>query len=373
MIELHLNRDPVPPPVAPAQAPPAAKLDLDPSAAPQPDIPQIAARLSIGLGARWVLQQPLAIGGASTIFKLRHRLHGGGFIAKVLHPWLAEQPELRQRFRSEAAHLALLSGHPNTAPVLDLDEFDGLLYMLMPYIEGEDLDRLLTRVGALGRAESLMMAAQVASALRFAAARGVLHGDLSPGNIRLDCVGMYRLLDFGMSRRLGAPDRPDRLDRPDRRDRPRWTGATPSYTSPEHWQNGHWQQGQRQTGQLPPGTRPDIRPDIRSDLYALGSILFEALAGRPLYAAQTLAELEQKRKAPWEMPAAIEQDAPVAALLRSLLADRREDRLATPALLLEELARLGCTLPEQRERPAVLPEEAAGAQRARLTAVEEAG
>ena len=362
MIELRLNRDPILPLVAPGQPPASAVLDADPSAPPQPDIPQISARLSIGLGARWVLQQPLAIGGTSTLFKLRHRLHGGCFVAKVLHPWLAEQPELRQRFRSEAAHLALLSGHPNTVPVLDLDEFDGLLYMLMPYIEGEDLDRLLGRVGALGRAESLMMAAQVASALRFAAARGVLHGDLSPGNIRLDCVGMYRLLDFGLSRRLGAVDHLDRLDRP------RWTGATPSYASPEHWQTGQWQPGQSQPAQLPSGARPDIR----SDLYALGAILFEALAGRPLYAAQTLAELEQQRKAPWEMPAAIEQDAPVAALLRSLLAHRREDRLASPALLLEELARLGCALPEQRERPAVLREEAAGAQRARLTAVEEA-
>ncbi len=361
MIELRLNRDPILPFVAPGQPPASAMLDVDPSAPPQPDIPQISARLSIGLGARWVLQQPLAIGGTSTLFKLRHRLHGGCFVAKVLHPWLAEQPELRQRFRSEAAHLALLSGHPNTVPVLDLDEFDGLLYMLMPYIEGEDLDRLLGRLGALGRAESLMMAAQVASALRFAAARGVLHGDLSPGNIRLDCVGMYRLLDFGLSRRLGAPDHVDRLDRQDRSDRPRWTGATPSYASPEQWQPDRM-----------PGAHPDIRPDIRSDLYALGAILFEALAGRPLYAAQTLTELEQKRKAPWEMPAGIEQDAPVAALLRSLLADRREDRLASPALLLEELARLGCALPEQRERPAVLREEAAGTQRARLTAVEEA-
>ena len=345
MIELHLSRELSRELVAPPASP--EPPDEDP-AAPQPDLPQIAARLAIGLGSRWDLQQPLAIGGTSTIFKLRHRLHGGCFVAKVLHPWLAEQPELRQRFRGEAAHLALLSGHPNTVPVLDLDEFDGLLYMLMPYIEGEDLDRLFKRVGALGRAESLMMAAQVASALRFAAARGVLHGDLSPGNIRLDVVGMYRLLDFGLSRRLGAPGKLDKLDRP------RWTGATPSYASPE---------------QFHPEQPRGRRPDIRSDLYALGAILFEALAGRPLYAADNLAELEQQRKTPWKMPDTMDDDT--AGLLRQLLADHREDRIASPALLLEELATLGCNLPEQRERPAILREEAAGTQRARLTAVDE--
>ncbi len=322
MIELRLN---LPSAKVPAPEPDEAHRGaVVDAAAPQPDLPQIAARLAIGLGSRWELRQPLAIGGTSTIFLLRHRLHGGSFVAKVLHPLLAEQAPLRQCFRSEAAHLALLSGHPRIPALLDLDQFDGLLYMLMSYIEGEDLDHLLTRIGPFTQHEALTMAAQIAGALDFAQSRGVLHGDLSPGNLRLDPLGQYHLLDFGLSRRIAGV-----LEESSSH----WTGATPGYASPEQLRK-----------------EP---PDIRDDLYSLGVILAETLTGRPLFAAANLKELEERRAGGYELPPALEQNRPIAELLGLLLAENRRDRIGSPALLLDRLAALGYALPERRERPAV--------------------
>ncbi len=308
------------------------------SEVPRPNLPLIAERLGVGMGTRWDVGRALAIGGMSTVFHLRHRLHGGQFVAKVLHPWMAESTELRRGFRDEAIHLALLAGHPNLPTILDFDEFDGLLYMVMSYVEGEDLDQLLARVGRLGRTEALMMCAQLASALSYAEARGVSHGDVSPGNIRLDTAGLYRLMDFGVSWRHAD------------RSRREWRGATPAYASPEQL-----------LGQ---------EVDLRSDLWSLGAVLFEVLAGRPLFVATTLEDLRRQREAAivWKLPEELRADRPLAALLESLLATDSAERIASPMLLLGALAAIGCQLPEQRERPATLlePMPRAG-QRSRLT------
>ncbi len=306
----------------------------------RPNLPLMAERLGVGLGTRWEVGRALAIGGMSTVFHLRHRLHGGQFVVKVLHPWMAESAELRRGFRDEAAHLALLAGHPNLPTILDFDEFDGLLYMVMSYVEGEDLDRLLARVGKLSRTEALMMSAQLASALSHADARGVSHGDVSPGNIRLDTAGLYRLMDFGVSWRHAD------------RSRREWKGATPAYASPEQL-----------LGQ---------EADLRSDLWSLGAVLFEALVGRPLFAATTLDELQRQREAAtvWKPPEELRADRPLAALLESLLATDPAERIASPMLLLGALAAIGCQLPEQRERPAIAPEPTPRAgQRSRLTEI----
>lgn len=306
----------------------------------QSELPALKERLTIALGARWEVGDPLAIGGTSTVFRLRHRLHGGSFVAKVLHPALAEQPLLRKRFRDEAAHLALLSGHPGMVPILDIDEFDGLLYQLSPFIDGEDLDCLLKRLGRLSRLESLTMAAQLGSTLMFAESRGILHGDLSTGNLRLDTCGFYRLLDFGMSRKLTE------------RDDPVSRGATPAYCSPEQLRGGAL--------------------DVRSDLYSLGAVLFECLCGHSLFPASTLDEINRKRATHvWQMPPELEADRAAASILRRLLADNPNDRFQNPCSLLEALAAEGFLPPDVRRHPGRAPEPSPagiGTQRSRLTA-----
>ena len=174
------------------------------TAAPSGDIQRtgtldLSARLGSIFGTRFQVLDTVAIGGMATIVRLKHRLHGGLFAAKVLHPELAAKPGVVRSFRQEAAHAALLGLHPNAIPLFDFGEMDGLFYMLMPFVEGEDLDQILLRSEPFTRDEALQLAAQVSSVLSHAERHGITHCDLTPGNIRLDCFGFYRLLDFGIS------------------------------------------------------------------------------------------------------------------------------------------------------------------------------
>jgi serine/threonine-protein kinase len=256
----------------------------------------------------------------ATVFQMRHRLHGGLFVAKVLHPWLAEEVEFRGRFRTEAMHGAILSGHPHVVPVIDLAEIDGLFYMVMPYIDGEDLDHILRRVGHLERSEALTLTAQVTSALVAAEAQGIVHCDISPGNIRLDRFGHYRLMDFGLSERASSMAQNFKRAAP-----------TPSYASPELWIG--------------------IQADIRSDLYSLGVVLLEALTGLLPFLGKSEVEIMQRHLAgDWLMPPAIGRDATMAALLRELLARKREERVQSATELAKRLESMGYPLAEFRAR-----------------------
>ena len=292
----------------------AAPSDGDNSA----DIPDIAARLQIIFGSRFEVLQPIAIGGMATIFQLRHRLHRGLFVAKVLHSRLASKPGIISSFRAEATHAARLGGHPNAVPVFDFGELDGLFFMTMPYIEGEDVDKIILRTGSLSRDETLNFAAQISSLLCFAETAGIVHCDLTPANFRLDIFGRYRLFDFGISHSeaFGAERS--------------FIGGTPLYTSPE---------------QLRGET-----PDLRSDLYALGAILAEMLTGKPLFHAETLDEIDQKHlNGDWQLPSIVTNDKGIAHLLERLLATRREDRFQSAFEVSGALDALGFSRPEFRD------------------------
>ncbi len=245
----------------------------------------------------------------ATIFRVRHTKHGGLFAVKVLHAELAARPEVVQSFGREAMHAARLGGHPNAVPVFDFGEVEGLHFMIMPFIEGEDLDRLLAARGPLPRGEALRCAAQITGLLCYAESHGITHGDLAPGNLRLDVFGRYRVLDLGLSHRAGTGSSFQAL------------GGTPLYSSPEQ-------------------VRGEV-PDMRSDIYSLGMILVETLTGKPLLEANSLDELKRKHlEADWKLPAAIEADLELAKLLRSMLATDRERRLGSALALSEGLAAL---------------------------------
>ena len=128
---------------------------LLPTPAERPDVQGMGERLQLLLGNRFQVKQAIAIGGMATIFQLRHRFHQGLFVAKVLHPELAVRPGVLRSFRDEAIHAARLGAHPNAVPIFDFGELDGLFFMLMPFIEGEDLDSMLHRAGPLPRAEAV--------------------------------------------------------------------------------------------------------------------------------------------------------------------------------------------------------------------------
>jgi len=285
------------------------------------DMAAFLQRLQVLFGSRFQVIKPIAIGGMATIVQLRHGLHHGLLVAKVLHSALSDRPEVVSAFRAEAVHLARLAGHPNIVPVFDFAEMDGLFYMLMPYIEGEDLDCILKRSGALPEREALMMASQLAGVLAHAELHGVTHCDISPGNIRLDCFGFYRLLDFGISRSSSTVRQQRAL------------GGTPLYASPEQTV-GH-------------------QPDIRSDIYSLGVVLYEALTGETLLSANSLDELARKCvSGEWKLPKTLPGGEAVATLLSRMLATRPEERFASAYELSGALAAYGYPRPEFRALPA---------------------
>lgn len=285
----------------------------------EPDLSGIASRLRNIFGVRFEVLHPIAIGGMAILFLLRHRLHHGLFVAKVLHPQLAVKPGVLRSFRAEAVHAAQLGNHPNAVPVLDFGEMDGLFFMTMPYIEGEDLDKLLERSGPFSREETLNFAAQLGSLLSFAETRKIVHCDLTPANIRLDIFGFYRLLDFGIS----CSEAYVRESH--------FTGGTPLYTSPEQ--------------------RRGETPDQRSDLYSLGAILAEMLTGKPLFHAETLDAIDQRhREGRWEVPEVLQGDESLIRLLTKLLATKPEDRFQSSFELSGALAGLGFSRPEFREQ-----------------------
>ena len=300
----------------------------------------LRARLQNVFGDRFEVLQPAALGGMATIFQVRHRLHKGLFAAKVLHAELGDRSDVVESFRTEAIHAAQLADHPNTVPVFDFGELDGLFFLIMPWIEGEDLDQILRRHGPLERSDALLLAAQVSSVLCHAEAHGIVHGDLTPGNLRLDLFGNYRVLDFGLSR-AGNSERPRSS-----------LGGTPLYLSPEQ--------------------AAGFSADHRGDLYSLGVILFEVLMGRPLYPASSLEELaEMRTRGVWHLSPALQADEGLRRLLERLLAPKPENRMQSAFELSGALEAFGFKRPEFRDslRPAApAPSPDATPRRRRLSA-----
>lgn len=303
---------------------------------PAVDTREIGARLAIVFAGRYQVLRLIGIGGMASVYLVRHRIHHGLFAVKVLHPSLAGQHDFLARFRREGLLGARLAGHPNIAPVLDVGENDGLHYLVMPYIAGEDLDHLLARVGRFSVEDALLAIAQINDALLYAWSKGIIHCDLAPGNIRLNEFGQFILFDFG----LAAVDlSPNPIPNPILTNPVSLPGSaahigTPLYMSPE-----------RILGQA---------VDIRSDLYALGAIFYELLTGEAAFCGRTLEEIKKKHLAP-ARPSSHPKLAAcsnIQPVLESLLARSPGDRFANPAALKQAL----CGLMRCSPRPVVQPE-----------------
>src|SRR6266571_2206573 len=215
-------------------------------------------RLRTGLAARYRVERELAKGRTATVFRAHDLKHDRAVAIKVLHPEVAAAVGAT-RFLREIAVAAQLH-HPHIVPLHDSGEQDGLPYFVMPYVEGESLRDRLEREPQLPVPEALRIADDVAKALGYAHTLGVVHRDIKPENILLE-NGHALVADFGIARAISAAGS-DRLTE---------TGialGTPAYMSPE--------QGAE-----------DGRVDGRSDLYALGCVVYEMLAGTPPFTGPT--------------------------------------------------------------------------------------
>ncbi|HEX8832143.1 MAG TPA: serine/threonine-protein kinase, partial [Longimicrobium sp.] len=172
---------------------PAAKL---------PDAPHpLRDRLNRALRDRYAVEGELGRGGMGTVFRAMDVKHGRAVALKVLHPELATALGA-QRFLHEIRLAAGLT-HPLVVSVFESGEADGLLYYVMPLVEGESLRERLDRGGPLAVDEAVRVAGDVAEALAFAHARGVVHRDVKPENILL-AHGHASVADFGVARAVSS-------------------------------------------------------------------------------------------------------------------------------------------------------------------------
>jgi serine/threonine protein kinase len=211
-------------------------------------------RLQKALRGRYTFEQEVGQGGMAIVYRARDLKHDRLVAIKVLKPELAQAlgPD---RFLREIKLTAQLS-HPHILPLLDSGEADGLIFYVMPYVEGETLRHRLKRDGKLPLDEALRIAREVADGLESAHRRGVIHRDVKPENILIE-EGHAVVADFGIARAV-AESSETKLTA---------TGiavGTPEYMSPEQMLGGRG------------GTI-----DARTDVFALGCVLYELLTGSP--------------------------------------------------------------------------------------------
>lgn len=257
-------------------------------------------RVRTALSAHYDVLQEQGRGGMATVFRARDRKHDRIVAIKLLHPELAEAVGA-ERFLHEVRITARLN-HPHILPLLDSGSADGLLYYVMPFVEGESLRQLLEREGRLPAAEGLRLVREVADALAAAHAAGIVHRDVKPENILLQ-GGHALVADFGISRSQQSASSAGLTT----------TGVaigTPAYMSPE--------QALGKGGD-----------DPRTDLYALGCTAYEMLTGeRPFAASNALESLSRKlTEEPPEMsPCPPGVEPAVAAAIRRSMAREVSER-----------------------------------------------
>ncbi|MGH7510214.1 MAG: protein kinase domain-containing protein [Gemmatimonadales bacterium] len=270
------------------------------------------ARLQSIIGDRYRIQRELGHGGMATVYLATDLKHGRPVAVKVLRAELAHAigPE---RFLREIEIAARLS-HPNILPLHDSGEADGLLYYVMPYVEGESLRDHLDRERHLPLDEAVRIARNVADALTHAHTHGVVHRDIKPENVLLS-GGQFVVADFGIARAADAAG--TRLTE---------TGlalGTPAYMSPEQ------SSGERGA-------------DARSDIYSLGCLVYEMLGGEPPFTGPT-AQAVMARHAIDPVPSlrTLRPTVPqgVERVVQKALAKVPADRFATADQFATQLAR----------------------------------
>ena len=299
---------------------------------PGPDRPEsdVLQRLQAALAQRYTVERESARGGMAVVYLARDRKHANRAVAlKVLQPDVASALGA-ERFLTEIRTAAKLN-HPHIVPVFDSGEADGLLYYVMPFVEGETLRERERREPPLTPAEIVRLAAGIASALGYAHQHGVVHRDVKPENVILSGDEPV-VSDFGIARVLqtgsGGP-----------------TGGgvvlgTPGYMSPE------------QAAGL-------STVDPRSDLFSLGCVLYEMIAGEPprFWLGAESVRAGRIAEAPPEARARLDSLPPglESALVRAL-APSPDDRFANAAEFAAAIAREGpADAPGPGQSVAVLP------------------
>jgi serine/threonine-protein kinase len=267
------------------------------------------------LAERYRLVEPLGSGGMGAVYRAEHVHMKKSVAVKILHRHMTTNKEVVARFEREAVAAGRIE-HPNVAAATDFGQLpDGSFYLVLEYVEGKSLGLLMDQ-GPMDPGRALRIARQIADGLAAAHAAGVVHRDLKPDNVLLferdGVLDIVKVLDFGIAKvhiEEGSGHKPlTQIGT---------IFGTPQYMSPE--------QGQGRT------------VDARSDLYALGVLLYEMLAGKLPFDADDLVVLIMQHVT--EPPPALPANVPaqVRDLVMQLLAKKPEERVATAADLVERL------------------------------------
>ena len=229
--------------------------------------PEFLDRIRAALKPQYLLERPLGAGGMATVYLAHDVKHDRPVALKLLHPELGETLSAT-RFVREIRFAARLT-HPNILPLIDSGEADGIPFYVMPYVEGESLRVRIDRGDPIPLSEALSLTGEVADALNYAHAAGIVHRDIKPDNILL--LGSHAIVaDFGIARAVSVATDDDTM-----------TGVgitvgTPAYISPEQ-------------------AAGEDSLDGRSDIYSLACVLFEIICGTPPFTGKNAQSIIARR------------------------------------------------------------------------------
>lgn len=286
----------------------------------------------------YVILERLGQGGMGVVFKARHKRMDRLVALKVLPASAVNSPDAVERFYREVKAAARLH-HLNIVTAYDASEFDGVHYLVMEYVDGEDLAAVARRLGPVPIELAVDWILQAARGLEYAHRQGIIHRDIKLANLLLDREGTVKILDMGLARIIDST-----ADGVDRITSANEAMGTYGYMAPEQAENAH-------------------NADHRADIYSLGCTLYRLVTGKAIYHRQTPVSMAlAHREAPIPNLSSSRADVPpeLDAIFRKMVAKSPDDRYPSMTEVIKALEGLALTparssnaLPHARN--AVLP------------------